>query len=258
MRVGVPGNRAATGALVTAVALVVFVPAYWFDSGEYGAYAAGVQAAGVLLALIYASSTLTTQKHVAAEALRSQAELERVSRALAFHEAMVSGEIQAARIRLIDHLRAAGEGNRPLRVTLQTLRGREYPPRPGDQPGAVDVDRPTPIHDVHIVLRFFERAEPALTRGLVDRALFHQLLGRHIAWWDEAIDRNEGEAVRYALSTLADWVWTHTQEDPAEKSYVGNWIRNLTQDFPSGRYAGIAAVSRPERRVAASESAPVR
>ena len=241
MNAVVPVNRA-TGALVVAVLVVVFAPAYWLVPERYGAYAAGVQAAGVLLALIYASSTLTTQKVVAAEALRSQVDLDRVNRTLGFHEAMVSGEIQAARIRLIDHLRSLGPDRRPLRVTIKTLRDQEYS-RPEDEPRAAEGNyRPTPIHDVHIVLRFFERAEPALARGLVEPALFHQIMGRHIAWWDEALDRNEGEAVRYALSTLGDRVWAHIHEDPAQSTHVANWMRNLAQDFPASRYVDQQAV----------------
>jgi hypothetical protein len=84
---------------------------------------------------------------------------------------MVTGEIQGARIRLIDHLRELGVGSAPLRVSVEVLRAHAYP----QSQAAVGEYLHTPIHDVHIVLRFFERAEPALSSGPVSEALFHQL-----------------------------------------------------------------------------------
>jgi hypothetical protein len=225
--------------LVAAAMTVVFVPAFWLLPDKYGAYAAGIQAAGVLLALIFAYVTLTAQNRAAAEALKSQLELDRVSRTLGFHEAMVSGEIQGARIRLIDHLRALGVDRSPLRVSLEALRGAEYDSTGPDSRQWGENYLHTPFHDVSIVLRFFERAEPALQRGLVDEELFHKLLGRHIVWWDETIDRDEGEAVRYALSELADWVWEYFQENPSRTGYVTNWNKNLAKDFPGSRYAAM-------------------
>ncbi|HST83053.1 MAG TPA: hypothetical protein VLL08_15065 [Kineosporiaceae bacterium] len=219
--------------------LAVFAPAIWLVPDRYGAYAAGVQAAGVLLALIFAYVTLSSQNRAAAESLRSQVELDRVSRTLGFHEAMVSGEIQGARIRLIDHLRSLGVAQAPLGVSLETLRRSEYSSPESHSREWGESYRHTPFHDVSIVLRFFERAEPALKLGLVDEALLHRLLGRHIAWWDETIDRDEGEAVRYALSGLADWVWEFIQQHPDRSAYVANWVKNLARDFPNSKYAGL-------------------
>lgn len=226
--------------LVAAAALAVLVPAYWLTPSRYDAYAAGIQAAGVLLALVFAYITLTAQNRAAAEALQSQVELDRVTRTLGFHEAMVSGEIQGARIRLIDLLRDHGVSQSPLQVSFATLRGFEYTVSSGPAQWG-DSYLHTPIHDIHIVLRFFERAEPALALGLVNEALFHKLLGRHIAWWDETIDRDEGEAVRYALSQLADWVWNYIQQNPSRSVYVSNWIKNLAKDFPNSKYADLQA-----------------
>lgn len=227
--------------LVSAVALAVFLPANWLAPGRYGAYAAGIQAAGVLLALIFAYITLTAQNRAAADALRSQVELDRVSRTLGFHEAMVSGEIQGARIRLIDLLRDRGVAQAPLRVSFETLRGFEYSSTNSGPMQWGESYLHTPMHDIHILLRFFERAEPALELGLVNEALLHKLLGRHIAWWDETLDRDEGEAVRYALSELADWVWNYIQSHPDRSTYVSNWIKNMAKDFPNSKYADLQA-----------------
>jgi hypothetical protein len=226
-------------ALVVVAMLAVFAPAFWLVPERYAAYASGVQAAGVLLALIFAYVTLSSQNRAAAESLKSQVELDRVSRTLGFHEAMVSGEIQGARIRLIDHLRSLGVAQAPLRVSLKNLRSDEYASTGPDSREWGENYRHTPFHDVSIVLRFFERAEPALKMGLVDEVLFHRLLGRHIAWWDETIERDEGEAVRYALSGLADWVWEFIQQHPDRSAYAANWVKNLVKDFPQSKYAGL-------------------
>jgi hypothetical protein len=233
-----PVGRATMGLLGVAAVLLVFVPASWFTAGEYGAYAAGIQAAGVLLALIFAYITLGAQNRAATEALRSQEQLDRVSRTLGFHEAMVTGEIQGARIRLIDYLRAHGDAGATCPMSVEQLRTGDYRSVNVDQAWQPESYLHTPIHDVNVVLRFFERAEPALTSGLVDEALFHKLLGRHIAWWDEAIIADEGEAVRHALSQLAAWVWDYGQRNPLQSEYVSHWISNMTRDFPTGRYTG--------------------
>lgn len=70
-------------ALMAAVLVILIVPAAFLSSGRYSAFASGVQAAGVLVALILALITLDADRHD-----------KRVDRVLALHQELVTGEIE--------------------------------------------------------------------------------------------------------------------------------------------------------------------
>jgi len=203
----------------------------------------------VFLALILASATLQAQNRAAQVSLREQLRIDRVGRTLDFHELFTGGEVNQARAHLIDHLRLLHAEEReegsppparyggPVRpVTLADLRDH---PRIATYTGPAVSSTPArnPIGDAYALLWYFERAEAALRAGLLEDGLFHKLLGRHIAWWDEAVVRDPAESMRSALGRLSDWVWEYSEANPEAAPYAKSWEATLAWGFPGSRYA---------------------
>lgn len=135
-------QKRGTALLLVGIAFALIVPVPLLDAQRYAAYAAGLQALGVLVALILAGVALRSDRHD-----------KQVDRVLLLHSELVNGETQAARIRLVDHLRRCGGGQHMRSVTLSELQ------RAPGLSGYRDNRTSTPLHDANTVLRFFERAK---------------------------------------------------------------------------------------------------
>jgi hypothetical protein len=195
------------------VALVV--PLTLLSPGRYSAYASGLQALGVLIALILAVVTIDTDRHD-----------KQVDRVLALHHELVTGEIEGCRVRLIDHLRKRGGGRHVLPVTRADL---QRDPRLSSYDGSSAY---TPFHDANTVLRFFERANAAVKAGTVNRPLFHELIIRHALWWGDALRSSSTPWVGIsALDELAAWARSYQDVHGARLGYLSSWHENREHDF---------------------------
>lgn len=144
--------------------LVLTTPALWLNNGQYTALATAVQAFGVVVALGLATETLITDSRD-----------KKTDRTLDLHAQLVlSGPLNTARVRLVDHLRKHGSDRQVISVTRDDL----TPEKNGRFSAYADGDA-IPVHDTNLVLRFFERANAALAAGIIDYPLFHELLAGH-------------------------------------------------------------------------------
>jgi len=195
------------------VALVVPLP--FLSPGRYSAYATGLQALGVLIAVVLAVVTIDTDRHD-----------KQVDRVLALHHELVTGEIEGCRVRLIDHLRKRGGGSHVLPVTRE---GLQKDPRLSSYDGST---RYTPFHDANTVLRFFERANAAVKAGTVNQPLFHELIIRHALWWSEALLASSTPWVGIsALDELTAWARSYQDVHGASLDYLSAWHENREHDF---------------------------
>jgi len=71
---------------------------------------------------------------------------------------------------------------------------------------------------------------------LLEDGLFHEILGRRIAWWNEAIVHDPTESMRGALARLTEWVWDYAKKHPESRTYTKAWGATLGWGFPRGRY----------------------
>jgi hypothetical protein len=154
-------------------------PLVWYDSGEYTAWAAGVQAVVVLFALGVALVTYLGDSRD-----------RRVDRVFALHQELTTGEVGESRRRLGAFLRERGTPTNPVySVSIQELRldkaSFQYANPNGRTPGA----------DASVLLRFFERSRTAQATGSLDDRMFAALVGRHATWWEL------GKFPREALAT---------------------------------------------------------
>jgi hypothetical protein len=158
-------------------------------------------------------------------ALSSDRHDKQVDRVLLLHSELVNGETQAARIRLVEHLRRWGEGQRARIVTRSELL---------NTPGLSvyqDDSSSNPMQDANTVLRFFERANAAVKWSSVYEPLFHQLIIRHARWWEVALrESSEPWAGREALSELTAWGLAYETRHP-ELAYLASWQANRDRDF---------------------------
>ncbi len=213
-------RRRYVGALAAAILIVLIAPIAFLDPQRYSAYASGVQAMGVLIALILAMLTLGADRHD-----------KQVDRVLALHSELVTGEVQSSRIRLIDHLRRRGGGIYVHEATRDDL---QKDPRLS----AYDVKSEyTPLHDANTVLRFFERANAAIKARTVYEPLFHELILRYALWWDLALlPSSTPWAGRAALTELAAWGKLYEEAHGERLEYLTSWRANRAHDF--GRRPG--------------------
>jgi hypothetical protein len=193
----------------------LIAPAAFLNSSRYSAYASGLQATGVLIALILAVITLDADRHD-----------KQVDRVLALHQELVTGDIEGCRIRLIDHLRKRGGGRYVQTVTRDDLQ---------KDPRLSSYDGPsghTPFHDANTLLRFFERANAAIKAKTVNEPLFHELIIRHALWWDVALRHSSTPWVgRSALGELASWAKIYEKAHLVELEYLTSWQQNRNRDF---------------------------
>jgi hypothetical protein len=144
------------------LALILVIPSLFLDAGAYGSFAAGIQAFGLIITLLFATITI-----------RKDNRDTRVDRVVALYESLVSETIYSVRIRLSEHLKACGQG-RVRRCTQHELRDDptlcRYP----------DASTFSPVLDLNIVLRSFERAHrpplplPRIPRARPGRRARHQ------------------------------------------------------------------------------------
>jgi hypothetical protein len=201
----------ATGiVLVTLVVLVA--PIGFLNAGQYQALTAGVQALGVTAALVFGAATLYSDSHS-----------RKVDRVLDFHSALTTGDIQAARIRLLNRLREDKDTIVP--VSFKQLRN--------DRTFSVykNSTEDSPLLDVNRVLRFIERANAARIAGIVDLPLFHELIGEHIIFWDHAITHDDTESLARSLRELASWVNRYTRTTAINAGYLARWDANMRRNF---------------------------
>jgi hypothetical protein len=238
--------------LIALLAILLFAPALFLDTERYAAFSTAAQALGVFLALILAAATLQSQNRAAQVSVQEQVRIDRVGRTLEFHRLFTGGEINAARSRLIGHLRvlhAEGLGQhpspahtnggpvRPVSLTeLREDRRIAVYTRPETDGTSVG----SPIGDAYSMLWYFERAEAALRGGLLEEGLFHKLLGRHIAWWDQALVRDGKESMRSALAQLGDWIWEYSDKNPEAGLYARSWEATLAWGFPKSRFGAAS------------------
>lgn len=215
-----------TNVLAAAVLLgaVVLLPGLVTTPEWFTAYATGIQAAGVIAALAYAARSLHADNHD-----------RRVDRVLDLHEMLISGDINDARARLVQHLRSLGVDGRARTVRVAQLeqdRGLSTYRRPEDAPHQ-------PSRDLALILRFFERANGARTAGSTYEPLFHQLIAGHAGWWDLAIVEDPSRVDSRPLGALRDLArWGN---DYAANSTPG-WGTTRARDF-----GGTVAVESTEK-----------
>lgn len=209
--------RMPTAAILgVACLLVIFIPLAILSSQEYSAYAAAVQAVGVLLAILVALTTLN-----------SDSKDRRVDRTLALHSELTEGSVGDARRRLAFHLRQHGDTDYPVRcVAIHELRDNAMLSKYRNDTGAHD-----PYTDAELLMRFFERCRLALLRGSVDNPLFAELIGRNSAWWDKAF-KDDSTNARTALKELANWASAFARENKTRYSFFANWGAARRYDFP--------------------------
>ena len=200
---------------VLLLVLLLTLPAPWLTPDKYSAYALAVQAIGVLATLGIAVATL-----------RGDSRDRRVDRVLAFHQELTSGETNAARVRLVQHLRENGRNSRVLQVSTTQLRDRDSK-LSGYRDASVNE---TPSDDVGLLLRFFERAWLAQATGSLEDSMSASLIGAHAGWWDRAILPSPSPA-RAALAELAAWANKFAETHKSESQFT-NWGKTRQKDFP--------------------------
>jgi hypothetical protein len=66
---------------------------------------------------------------------------------------------------------------------------------------------------------------------VVDCALLVELIGRHAAWWDIAIQYTDDEPPRVSLRSLAEWADRFASVNQEKYIYLRNWGKNLDREF---------------------------
>ena len=211
-------NSRIAGVLIGIVVAVVILPIPWATPAEYQAIVAGVQALGLVVALLIAALALTGDQND-----------RRVDRVLQLHEDLVSGDVGAARSRLAYHLRTLGPEHEGRRYVLQPTQDQLVHDRKlhrySDHEATTDS---TPREDRVMLLRFFERADAARREKTVHLPLLHELIGSHALWWDAALWLEDHErSHRRALRDLAQWVSDYASIHQC--SYVSSWARNTSR-----------------------------
>jgi len=194
--------------------LVALIGPYRLAPEAYTAYTSAIQAFGVVIALGLGVWTLKTDSRD-----------RRVDRVLALHQELTTGEVGEARSRLAHHLGAGSEPRVIRRASRNQLKSdpalQNYKPL---------VEGQSPDHDLTLLLRFFERVHVAQLRGSLDDLMLTALIGRHVDWWDSAIDREE-RAARLPMAQLSDWTNSYAERHSTNRA-LENWGRTRSHDFP--------------------------
>lgn len=197
---------------IVLVMLVVAAPVLKAD--QYSALASAIQALAVVPAITAAALSLLADSHD-----------RRVDRVLEFHQQLTSGELQAARLRLVGHLRRHGSSGKARQATRDELRADPVLSR-----YTSDANKIRPIDDINLMLRFFERVNAARIAGSVNLPLLVELVGRHAGWLDQAIGQ-EDQVPRAPLHDLATWANEFAVANQGKYPYLSNWGSNRAEDF---------------------------
>jgi hypothetical protein len=201
--------------LLGVILIAIVAPITFLDPQRYSAFVGGIQALGILIALILATQTLRADRHD-----------RQVDRVLALHSEFAAGEIRAARARLIDHLRKQGGGRYIQGATRDDL---DKDPRLASYDGNAEH---VPFHDAQVVLRFFERANTVIKAKAVYEPLFHELIIRHAFWWELALLPSSTPWIgREDLHELASWGHLYARAHAANLEYLASWRANRERDF---------------------------
>lgn len=213
-----PQTRLAPFAL--AVGLLSFGPAKWLTPERFSAYAIGLQAFAVLLALGIAVGTLSSE-------IRDR----RLDRVLALHSTFMEGELGGARYRFIRHVRsnrtASGLVRRITRDDL--MEGEPLAEYPSHYWSAFRDHNPR--QDANLVIRHFERVDAARAAGSVDDDLLFRLLGPQAVWWDNALQWEPGRLGTWAIDRLARWARQYVLEHSELPLPWGEWQWDIEHDF---------------------------
>jgi hypothetical protein len=201
--------------LIVAIGLIAF--AFPLNAGQYQALAGAVQAIVVVAAFTIGLQTLMSDRRD-----------RQVDRVLKLNEDLTAGPLDAARRRLVNHLRSHGQAGRALEVSLEDLDGDvqliSYP----------DTNiKGKPAEDARTILRFFERANAARLGHTVEISLFHELIGRHAVWLALALGKDPDQSQVAGLLELAEWANAYYDRYSAksQRSYLRNWGRSRMRDF---------------------------
>lgn len=213
-----------TRALVTITAVAVIggfatlgLAAHLYDTTDFTAWATGISAAAVVFSVLLAVFTL----------LRDS-EHRQVDRTIAFHETLTEGEVQAARTRLVRHLRIHASDGRVAQVSKGAL-----DLAPHDKYANCDDPEIRPSADARLLLRFFERAAAANQEGALNAALVHRLICPHAYWWFMALRHDDGDpwTARLALDDITRWGVSYENKHAKRVGYKTEWDRIRAQDF---------------------------
>jgi hypothetical protein len=211
------GRRSVVGICIVALATIALLSlglTSWIGQSTYASLTAGVQAAGVVIALGLGAATL----------MRDNRD-RRVDRVLALHQELMTGDIWQARYRLVRHLRKLGKDGKSRPVSRQELINdptvSRYPPE----------ESASPLIDADLLVRFFERADAARRTDALHLPLFAELIGRHALWWDTAILDNPGWATRIHLAEMAAWCHQYVEENRSRRPDVMRWMAAVQRDF---------------------------
>ena len=154
----------------------------------------------------------------------------RLDRVLSLHQELMTGDLWRARHRLVAHLRELGQGDRTRAVTREELRSDADVSRYADVPDA------RPLHDVDLLMRFFERANATRAGKAIEPLLFAELIGRHALWWDRAIVRDDQWLTRQGLTEVATWCTAYVHDAARRNPELRRWIVALDKDFDPQSY----------------------
>jgi hypothetical protein len=188
-----------------ALAASLTIPALVLDASQYVALAAGVQAFGVVAALVFGAATLARE-----------AKDKRLDRVAAIFDGYQTAHSDA-RYRLLGLLEGPEGRSKPAsaRQIRQDPAFSQYPDMPGANP-RIDAER---------ILLFFESLNGLRCAGALDLPLAHRLFGRNILWWDFAIAYEPFTQMRDPLRDLAEWVRAYNRSH--RPAYLGEWQASL-------------------------------
>jgi hypothetical protein len=203
------------GVTLLALLAVLLVPAPWLSAEQFSAWAAGIGS-------FFGAGSLV----VAAAAILNGNAGHRLDRTVLLHEQFVSGELQAARLRLGDHLREVSNDGWVYQPTQSELRS-------GGKLGSYAHNSShSPREDASRIVRYFERAYETLRANSVYEPFFLRTIGREACWWARAFERDStSSSAQQALQNLAKWADAYEARLRSES--IPDWGQQREKDFPA-------------------------
>jgi hypothetical protein len=215
------------------VTILFVVSAPRLSHEEFAAGAGGLQALFLVPALTVAVLTLLADSRD-----------RRVDRVVTLHTELTSGELDAARRRLVKHLRdhrtppIASRDELKMDHTLS--RYSDGQPSQGSvrryllrwaRRGDVAQQPNRPLDDTNRLLRYFGRAEAMRVAGSLHEPLLVQLIGRHAPWINLAIEPEANNTMRKSLSNFSDWANDYAEINKHKHDFLADWGSNRMKDF---------------------------